>query len=197
MKFLFDLGGVFFDWDPKHFYTNIFNNSEEMKYFLSYICNDAWNIQQDAGRSIKEAENELNLKFPKYQKQIEMYYANHRNMIKGTFNESIKILNYLKKNNYDCYVLSNWSAETFVGMLDDYPFLKNFDGLLISGEDKLIKPDLAIYQLAIKRFDLNPKECVFIDDKFENIEAAKKLSFNVIHLIDPHSIEFCIKKYLN
>ena len=142
-------------------------------------------------------ENELNLKFPKYQKQIEMYYANHRNMIKGTFEESIKILNYLKINNYDCYVLSNWSAETFKGMIDDYPFLKNFDGLLISGEDKLIKPDLAIYQLAIKRFDLDPIKCVFIDDRLENIEAAKKLSFNVIHLTDPHSIEFSIKKYLN
>jgi 2-haloacid dehalogenase len=137
------------------------------------------------------------LKFPKYKKQIEMYYANHRNMIKGTFEESIKILNYLKINNYDCYVLSNWSAETFKGMIDDYPFLKKFDGLLISGEDKLIKPDLAIYQLAIKRFDLDPKKCVFIDDRLENIEAAKKLSFEVIHLTDPHSIEFSIKKYLN
>ena len=72
-----------------------------------------------------------------------MYYANHRNMIKGVFFDSIEILNKLKKNNYFCYVLSNWSAETFIGMTEDYPFLKQFDGLLISGQDNLIKPDPA------------------------------------------------------
>jgi hypothetical protein len=73
-------------------------------------------------------------------------------------------------------------------MTKDYPFLNDFDGLLISGEDKLIKPDPAIYQLAIKRFNLKPKECVFIDDKIENIDAAKKLNFRTIHLINPKNI---------
>ena len=197
MKFLFDLGGVFFDWNPNYFFINIFRDLEERQYFLNEICNDAWNIQQDAGRSIKDAEIELIPKFPKYEKQIKMYYANHRNMIKGTFTKSIEILNYLKKNNYECYVLSNWSAETFIGMTENYPFLKKFDGLLISGEDKLIKPNLDIYQLAIKRFDLDPHKCVFIDDKLENIETAKKLSFHTIHLKNPQTINAEIKKYLN
>jgi len=197
MKFLFDLGGVFFDWDPNYFFINIFKESEERKYFLKNICNDAWNIQQDAGRSVKEAELELIPKFPKYEKQIKMYYANHRRMIKGTFKNSISILSYLKNNNYECFVLSNWSAETFLGMTEDYSFLKKFDGLLISGEDKLIKPDPAIYQLAVKRFELDPHKTVFIDDKLENIESAKKLNFNTIHLIDPTTIETDIKKFLS
>ena len=197
MKFLFDLGGVFFDWDPNHFFVNIFKETEEREFFLNKICNDSWNLKQDAGRSINEAELELIPKFPKYESQIKMYYANHRKMIKGTFKESIAILNYLKNNNYKCYVLSNWSAETFDGMVEDYPFLKKFDGLLISGEDKLIKPDLAIYHLAIERFNLVPHDCVFIDDKIENIEAAKNLNFNIIHLLDPKTIESDIIKYLN
>ena len=197
MKFLFDLGGVFFDWDPNHFFINIFKDLEERQYFLNEICNDAWNIQQDAGRRIKDAELELIPKFPKYEKQIKMYYANHRSMIKGTFTKSIEILDYLKKNNYECYVLSNWSAETFIGMTQDYSFLKKFDGLLISGEDKLIKPNPAIYQLAIKRFDLDPQKCVFIDDKLENVETAKKLNFHTIHLTNPKTINAEIKKYLN
>ena len=70
MKFLFDLGGVFFDWDPNHFFVNIFKESEEREYFLNEICNDSWNIKQDAGRSINEAELELIPKFPKYESQI-------------------------------------------------------------------------------------------------------------------------------
>ena len=196
MKFLFDLGGVFFDWDPNYFFKDIFDNVEEREYFLTEVCNDDWNIQQDAGRTIKEAEAVLIPKFPQYEKEIKMYYKNHRNMIIGTFNASIKVLDKLKKQNYECYVLSNWSAETFVGMTDDYPFLQLFNGLLISGEDKLAKPDAAIYELAISRFNLIPQETVFIDDKLENIEAAKKLNLNTIHLVDPNIIEQEIDKFL-
>ena len=196
MKFLFDLGGVFFDWDPNHFYKNVFENIEEREFFLAEVCNDNWNFQQDAGRSIAEAELELIPKFPHYEKEIKMYYKNHRKMLRGTFDLSIKVLEKLKKQNYECFVLSNWSAETFAGMTDDYPFLKLFDGLLISGEDKLIKPDHAIYQLARDRFNLNPEETVFIDDKRENIEAAKGLDFKTIHLTDPNIIKTEIKKFL-
>ena len=196
MKFLFDLGGVFFDWDPNHFYKNVFENIEEREFFLAEVCNDQWNVQQDAGRSIAEAELELIPKFPHYEKEIKMYYKNHRKMIRGVFEESVDILKKLKDQNYDCYVLSNWSAETFAGMTDDYPFLKLFDGLLISGEDKLIKPDHAIYQLARDRFNLNPEETVFIDDRRENIEAAKGLDFKTIHLTDPKNIEKEINQFL-
>ena len=196
MKFLFDLGGVFFDWDPNHFYKNVFENIEEREFFLAEVCNDQWNVQQDAGRSIAEAELELIPKFPHYEKEIKMYYKNHRKMIRGVFEESVDILKKLKDKNYECYVLSNWSAETFAGMTDDYPFLKLFDGLLISGEDKLIKPDHAIYQLARDRFNLNPEETVFIDDKRENIEAAKGLDFKTIHLTDPKNIEKEINQFL-
>ena len=125
-----------------------------------------------------------------------MYYKNHRNMISVTFHSSIQVLDKLKKQNYDCYVLSNWSAETFVGMTDDYPFLQSFDGLLISGEDKMMKPNADIYELAITRFNLIPQETVFIDDKLENIEAAKNLDFKTIHLVDPNKIELEIDKFI-
>ena len=197
MKFLFDLGGVFFDWDPKHFYKSIFSSKKEMNYFLTYICNNEWNIKQDAGKLIKDAENELIQKFPKYSKEIKMYYANHRKMIRKIYQSSVDKLLELKSLNYLCYVLSNWSAETFVGMKDDYPFLNEFDDLLISGENKLIKPDLAIYELAISKFKLVPEKTVFIDDNLENIVVAKKLNFKTIHLIDPNMIKEEIQKFIN
>ena len=197
MKFLFDLGGVFFDWHPKHFYKSIFSSEKEMNYFLTYICNDEWNIKQDAGKLIKDAENELIQKFPKYSKEIKMYYANHRNMIRKVYQSSVDKLLELKSLNYLCYVLSNWSAETFVGMKDDYPFLNEFDDLLISGENKLIKPDLAIYELAISKFKLVPEKTVFIDDKLENILVARQLNFKTIHLINPNLINEELQKFIS
>ena len=197
MKFLFDLGGVFFDWHPSHFYKSIFSSEKEMNYFLTYICNDEWNIKQDAGNLIKDAESELIQKFPKYNKEIKMYYLNHRKMIRGIYQRSIDKLIELKSLNYLCYVLSNWSAETFMGMKDDYPFLNIFDDLLISGENNMKKPDIEIYQLAISRFKLIPEKTVFIDDKLENILVARQLNFKTIHLINPNLINEELQKFIS
>ena len=196
MKFLFDLGGVFFDWDPNYFYKNIFESEEETRYFLDNICNDEWNIKQDKGRLIKEAEDELILKYPKYTKEIKMYYKNHRKMFRGIFYKSIETLKGLKNKKYECYVLSNWSWETFNNMDAEYPFLKLFDGLIISGKEKMVKPDKEIYLLAIKKFKLNPNQTVFIDDKIENINTAKNLGFKTIHLSNPELIFDELNRYI-
>ena len=197
VKFLFDLGGVFFDWDPKSFFKDIFPNDEEMDFFLTKVCNDEWNLKQDSGRSIKEGEIDIIKKFPEYEKQIKMYYPNHRKMIKGTFQISIDVLKELKRSNYFCYVLSNWSAETFKNIPSEFKFMNYFDGLLNSGKDKLVKPDKKIYFLAINRFNLQPDQTVFIDDKLENINAAKYIGFKTIHLTDPYNIKNEINKFLD
>ena len=197
MKFLFDLGGVFFDWNPKYFFEKVINNFEELDYFLNEICNNEWNIKQDAGRSIKIAEKELIAKYPNYSKQINMYYSNHRNMIKGIYQESVDVIEYLKQKKFQCFVLSNWSAETFQGMIEEYPFLKKFDGIIISGEVKIIKPDPGIYYLAINNFNLIPNETIFIDDNLDNIKAAQTIGFKTIHLKDPSIIRKEIEIFIN
>ena len=196
MKFLFDLGGVFFDWDPKFFFTKIISDKDEMDFFLTKVCNDEWNLAQDSGRSIEDGEKDIIKKFPEYENLIRQYYPNHRKMIKGTFQSSVDILIKLKQNNYECFVLSNCSSETFIDIPKEFKFMNNFDGLLISGEDKLVKPDPKIYLLAIDRFNLDPQNTVFIDDKLVNINAAKKLGFKTIHLTNPNIIESEINKFI-
>ena len=117
-------------------------------------------------------------------------------MFRKIFQNSVNILNKLKDKKYKCYVLSNWSWETFNGMDKKYPFLNKFDGMIISGKEKLVKPDLQIYKLAIDRFNLIPEETVFIDDKKENIEAANKFGFLTIHLTDPEIINQEINRFI-
>jgi len=196
MKFLFDLGGVFFDWDPKNFFKDKFDNQSEMNFFLDNICNNDWNLQQDKGRLIIDAENDLITKFPNYEEKIKMYYPNHRKMIKGIFHESIELLYELKKKNYSCYILSNWSSETFEGMTEEYNFLKDFDGMIISGDIKLVKPDKKIFELAIEKFNLTPNDTIFIDDRIENINAAQNLNFKTVHLTDPQRIKIKINELI-
>ena len=197
MKFLFDLGGVFFDWNPKYFFKNVFESKEELNFFLNNVCTNEWNIKQDAGRSVAEAEDELIMKFPKYANKIKLYYSNHRKMIKHVYQDSVEILLDLKEKNIPCYALSNWAEETFEGMTDDYPFLKKFDGIIISGQEKTIKPFEDIYRIAVNRYELTPNDTVFIDDNLENILVAKTLNFKTIHLVDPNLINEELIKFIN
>ena len=195
-KFLFDLGNVFFDWNPERILKPIFNDDERMNFFINNISFPLLDTRCDAGITIEVAVNDAIKKFPEFEKEIKLYYPNHGNMVGGFFQKTVDVFYKIKELNYPCFVLSNWSAETYEGMEEKYPFLKDFDGKIISGRDFLIKPDPAIYELAISRFDLIPQETLFIDDRLDNIEAAQKLNFQTIHLTDPSLIQELIDPYI-
>jgi 2-haloacid dehalogenase len=196
-KFLFDLGNVFFDWNPERILKPIFNDEERMNFFINNISFPLLDTRCDAGVTIEVAVNDAIKKFPEFEKEIKLYYPNHGNMVGGFFQKTVDVFYKIKELNYPCFVLSNWSAETYEGMEETYPFLKDFDGKIISGRDFLIKPDPAIYELAISRFDLIPEETLFIDDRLDNIEAAQKLNFQTIHLTDPSLIQKLIEPYIS
>ena len=196
-KFLFDLGNVFFDWNPERILKPIFNDDERMNFFINNISFPLLDTRCDAGITIEVAVNDAVKKFPEFEKEIKLYYPNHGNMVGGFFQKTVDIFYKVKNLNYPCYVLSNWSAETYEGMEETYPFLKDFDGKIISGRDFLIKPDPAIYELAISRFDLVPQETLFIDDRLDNIQAAQNLNFQTIHLTDPSLIQELIEPYIS
>lgn len=196
-KFLFDLGNVFFDWNPERILKPIFNDDERMNFFINNISFPLLDTRCDAGITIEVAVNDAIKKFPEFEKEIKFYYPNHGNMVGGFFQKTVDVFYKIKELNYPCFVLSNWSAETYEGMEEKYPFLKDFDGKIISGRDFLIKPDPAIYELAISRFNLIPEETLFIDDRLDNIEAAQNLNFQTIHLRNPSLIQDLIDPYIN
>ena len=196
-NFLFDLGNVFFDWNPERILKPIFNDDERMNFFINNISFPLLDTRCDAGITIEVAVNDAIKKFPEFEKEIKFYYPNHGNMVGGFFQKTVDVFYKIKELNYPCFVLSNWSAETYEGMEEKYPFLKDFDGKIISGRDFLIKPDPAIYELAISRFNLIPEETLFIDDRLDNIEAAQNLNFQTIHLTNPSLIQDLIDPYIN
>ena len=146
----------------------------------------------DFFKSLKDAIKN----FPNYENEIKQYYPNHRNMVNGVYQDTIDIFRKIKSSGYPCYVLSNWSDETYEGMEDQHPFLKEFDDKIISGREFLVKPDPEIYKLAISRFNLTPEQTLFIDDRIENIEAAQSLGFQTIHLTDPLTIKSQIANHI-
>lgn len=178
---IFDFGGVLIDWNPCYLYQDVFKDKEEMYFFLSNICSLEWNLKQDAGRSFSDATKELVSKFPQYETEIRMYYSEWKKMIGGAIEENVSLLKDLK-NKYRLFGLTNWSAETFPIVFDKYSFFKEFEGIVVSGAEKIAKPDERIFKILLNRYELKACESLFIDDNKDNIDAANKLGFETIHL---------------
>jgi len=178
---IFDFGGVLVDWNPRYMYKDVFENNSEMELFLTQICSEDWNLQQDKGRSLSEGTRVLQDKFPEHRTNIQLYYDQWEKMLKSDIPENVAILPQLKLK-YKLYGLTNWSAETFPVALKRFSFFKYFDGIVVSGEEKMVKPDEEIFYLMLKRFGLEAENCLFIDDNLKNINTANKLGFSTIHL---------------
>ncbi len=184
---IFDFGGVLVDWNPRYVYRDYFRDDEKMEWFLENICTDSWNIEQDRGRSLKVATELLVAEFPEWEKEIRMYYGQWETMLKGAIPETVEILFELKKK-YKIYGLTNWSAETFPIALDRFEFFQVFDGILVSGEEKLIKPDKKIFERMMEKFYLKPENCLFIDDNLKNVEASRAFGIETIHFLNPENL---------
>ena len=194
---IFDFGGVLLDWNPRYLYKSYFNNDEEMEHFLSDICNGEWNIRQDAGRPFAEAVKELQAKFPEYAEAIQMYDDDWEKMLKCELPESIDLLKELKFMGYGIYGLTNWSAEKIGYAFANYSFFSLFDGIVVSGVEKVVKPDRKIYEILLERYSLRPGECVFIDDNQDNVDMAKVLGINAIRFDNIGNVKEHLETLLN
>jgi 2-haloacid dehalogenase len=179
---VFDLGGVLIDWNPRYLYRKLFDgDAAAMEAFLTEICSPAWNERQDAGRSFAAAEDELIRLHPDKAPLIRAWRARFEEMIAGAFDETVGVLEELKARGAPLYALTNWSAETFAPQRGRFPFLGHFRGILVSGEEGVIKPDPRIFRLLLERFDLRAEDAVFIDDNPANARAASGLGIHGIH----------------
>lgn len=189
MAIVFDLGGVLIDWNPRHLYQKLFDNAPEpMERFLSDICSQEWNVQQDAGRPFAEGIAELVARHPDFEQLIRAYDTRWEEMIAGAIQPSVDILADLKQANHPLYALSNWSAEKFANMRNRFPFLSWFEIIVISGEVKAAKPDPRIFSFLLEKSGRTARECLFIDDSIINIAAAQKLGFKTIHFLSPEQL---------
>ncbi len=188
---IFDLGGVLVDWNPKYVYRKVFNGDEEkVDWFLNTICTSDWNVEQDGGRTLKDATELLVSQHPEYEEWIRIYYDRWEEMLGGVIHETESLLNKLKQDNsYSLYALTNWSGETFPIALERFEFLQHFEGIVVSGDEQTRKPFAKIYEIILERYKLEASTCVFIDDNLENIVAAEKMGIVGIHYKNTPQLE--------
>lgn len=170
---VFDLGGVLIDWDPRHLYRKMFDGDEAaMERFLATVCTPEWNARQDAGRSWTEAVAALVREFPDERDRIVAFHARWPETLGESIAGTVDILGELHARAVPLYALSNWSAETFPVARARFPFLDLFDGIVISGEEGVAKPDPRLYRVLFDRYRVDPRAAVFIDDVERNVEVA-------------------------
>ena len=182
---VFDLGGVLIDWDPRYLYRKLLADEGEVEEFLATVCTPEWNAEQDRGRPFAKGVAELVERHPAHAAAIAAFHERWPEMLGGDIPGAVELLAELRATGLPLYALTNWSAETFVVARERFAFLDWFDGLLVSGEERIIKPDPAIFELLLDRFGLDPGSTFYVDDSPANVAAAAALGLDAVRFTGP------------
>lgn len=186
---VFDLGGVLVDWDPRHLYRQLLDSDLEVEAFLDEIGFADWNHAMDAGEGTwAESVAVLGARFPHRSELIAAYPSRFGETLSGPIEETVTVLRDLHRRGTPLYALTNWSAETFPVARSRFEFLELFDGILVSGEERVAKPDPAVFALLVGRFGLEPSSTVFVDDRQVNVDAAERAGLRGLLFTDPATL---------
>lgn len=191
---VFDLGNVLLEFKPVKYLKDRYSDPELVKNLNNIIFKSKEWIELDRGTiSEEEAIELLSQRYPSYTGKIHQVFADWIDILKP-MDDTIEILNELRKRNYGLYVLSNFHLKAFKRVFNKYSFFNRFDGLVISSKVNSIKPEPGIYEFLLARYQITPEKTVFIDDREENLETARRFNINTIHYIDPESLRQNLNK---
>ena len=178
---IFDYGNVLVDWNPAYLFLPVFGGDEEKcRFFTDNVCNREWFTRMDRGESMDVCVAELQATYPQYADAVAMFRDRWFEMCHGDIPGMVEIIQDLKDKGVGVYGLTNWPADTFTEARRRFSTLASIDNYVVSSSVKLAKPDPAIYRLLLSKYHLKPEECVFIDDRKDNVDAAKALGMSGI-----------------
>lgn len=170
---IFDYGNVLVDWNPAYLFLPVFNgDAERCRYFTENVCNREWFTRMDRGESMDKCVAELQAVFPEYADTVALFRDRWFDMCRGDIPGMYELIQELKRDGVGVYGLTNWPAATFAEARRRFRTLASIDSYVVSSSVKLVKPDPAVYNLLLSKFNLNAEECVFIDDRTDNVSAA-------------------------
>ena len=193
---IFDFGAVLVDWDPHRLYIPYFGDAAKAEWFLTEVCPYSWNTQADAGRPTAEITQERIALYPQWEKEIRMYYGRWIEMMGGEIPGMYPLLSGLKARGFGLYGLTNWSRETFPLVRDRYPVFSLLDGYVVSGEERIAKPDPVLYRILLDRYGLRGEECVFVDDNPANASGGESLGIRGVVFQDAEQLRAELEKLL-
>ena len=186
---VFDIGNVLLDWNPRYLYRTFFENDAAIDAFLTEIGFAGWNLALDRGRPFAEGNAMLIARFPHYEDEIRAYGERFLETISGPIAGTLAIFEALRENpGIRVCAITNFPRETFDVTAAAYPFLNTFDGIVVSGDTGLVKPEAAIYRYFFKHCAVDPTSAVFIDDKQANVESSIKEGMDAVLFQTPEQL---------
>ena len=177
---IFDFGGVLIDWNPYYLYRKVIPNDNEIASFLQETGILDWNYTFDQGYPFSLGIAELSRRFPQHAELIRMFDERWLETLGTTFDATIELVKAVKARGIPVYGLTNWSSEKFEQVRPQYEFMNLFADIVVSGVEKIAKPDPRIYTLLLERNGLNAVDCLYIDDSKENCRAARQLGIHTV-----------------
>ena len=193
---IFDFGGVLVDWNPRYVFVPWFGDAAKAEWFLTKICPYSWNAQVDSGRTTAEITEERVALFPEWEKEIRMYYDRWIEMVGDAIPGMEDYVRELKASGFGIYGLTNWSKELFPLVRERFPVFRLMDGMVVSGEERIIKPDPELYRILLDRYGLKGEECVFIDDNPVNAAGGESLGIRGIVFQDKEQLRTKLDRML-
>lgn len=186
---VFDVGRVLFDWDLRYLFAKLIDDKDRLEWFVTHVVTPEWHFQHDAGRPLAEMLPELKAEFPGHDALIDAYAARFNETIPGPMPGSLELVERLDEAGVPLFAITNFGHEFWEGFRPTQPIFDRFRGIVVSGIEQIVKPDPAIYRLAIERFGIDPTGALFIDDVAKNIEGAESVGMAGHHFVDAVTLE--------
>jgi 2-haloacid dehalogenase len=170
---VFDIGRVLFDWNLRYLFAKLIDDPAQLDWFLAEVVTEQWHFQSDGGRPLAEMVPERIAEFPYHAPLIEAYRARFNETIPSPIPGTHAIARRLAARGVPLYALTNFGAEFWAGFRPLQPIFDLFADVVVSGEERVAKPDPRIYAIAERRFAYPPQALFFIDDSAANVEAAR------------------------
>jgi 2-haloacid dehalogenase len=188
MNIVFDIGNVLLHWDPRHLYRKIFGAEQEVEWFLTHVCHPAWNLELDRGVALAEAVAEARGRHPDFAEAIEAYDTRWHETLPHAIDGTVAIFHELREQGTPLYAITNWHQDKFRETRGRFPFLNLFRDIVVSGDERLVKPDPEIYRLLLTRNGLTAGDCLFIDDSPKNVTGAEAVGMKAHHFTGPEGL---------
>lgn len=187
---VWDLGNVLIRWDRRHLYRKLFDDPVEMDRFLDTVATLEWNYQLDLGAPVAASVETLAEQHPQYANHMRAYDHRWTEMLDGEIAASVTLLREVKAGGVPCFALTNFSRELIDRTIPMFGWFSCFDGMVVSADIALGKPDPAIYRYLLESYDLQPEQCLFADDNLANVEAARTLGMHAHHFAESSAHEW-------
>ena len=186
---VFDVGRVLYQWQLRHLFAKIVCDEARLEKLLGEVVTEQWHFQHDQGRPLAEMVPERIALYPDFETEIRAYATRFNESIPGPVPGSLELVERLDARGVPLFAITNFGAEFWAGFRPTAPIFDRFREIVVSGEEKLAKPDPALFALAERRFGLPAERMLFIDDNRANVDAAAACGWHAHHFTAADRLE--------